>query len=352
MEVESRWWLMNLTAQILVLLVAVGQSLVGDVACAESPRAARLQCMACHVGPDRIAIDPATGETKSITIRMKEFHEGDHAKIHCLDCHKEGFDLFPHVRMKTYTCMDCHPRTDEEGAKADKPYDFERILKEFEETVHFTEYQHGDEKCCGTLHEGAATTGEGTSKQRFTCEHCHDPHYFKATAHTELPQLILENDNGPCLTCHKDDAVGPLADPADEGLLSAHAYLPHAQLHLEGTRCVDCHTSVTTTVAHDLPEGKEADQGCNSCHSVSTILAERLYRYINDPNRTFGFRNAKILQDSYVMGANRNVWTDWATYILVGLSTLLVITHGGLRLFYRLRHRDSRRSRERSGVTT
>jgi nitrate/TMAO reductase-like tetraheme cytochrome c subunit len=323
--------------------------------------------MACHVGPERFAIDRDTGEQMSITIRMTDFHAGDHAKTHCLDCHKEGFDLFPHVRMKTYTCMDCHPRKaaeDPEGAEDDKPYDFERMKKEFEETVHFTEYQHEDEKCCGTAHDKSEAErakikphpvevkkkeGDEIPKQRFTCEHCHDPHYFKATAHTKLPHLILENDNGPCLQCHKDDATGPLADPAEPNLLAAHAYLPHAELHLKGTRCIDCHTTVFTTVAHDLPEGKGADQGCNSCHSVNTILAERLYRYVNDPERTLGFRNAKILQDNYTMGAHRNFWTDWATYILVGFCTLAILIHGGLRLYYRWWPRWSAR---KSGVAT
>lgn len=336
---------------------------------ARQSHAARLQCMACHVGPERFAVDRETGEMMSITISMTKFHEGDHAKTHCLDCHKEGFDLFPHVRMKTYTCMDCHPRKaaeDPEGAEEDKPYDFERMKKEFEKTVHFTEYQHEEEKCCGTAHDKTAEQqaaikphpieafkkrGGEIPKQRFTCEHCHDPHYFKATEHTKLPNLILENDNGPCLLCHKDDAIVALKDPAEPNLIEAHAYLPHAELHLKGTRCIDCHTTVFTTVAHDLPEGKAADQGCNSCHSASSILTDRLYRYVNDPERTMGFRNAKILPDNYTMGAHRNVWTDWATYILVGLTLLAILVHGGLRLFYIWRRRWYRRA-DSPGVAT
>ena len=357
---------MGPSGSIALLFAAIAASLPLRVAWAEAPGAAKLQCMACHVGLVRQAIDRITGEKRSINILLNDFHAGDHGKIHCLECHKEGFEFFPHNRVKTLTCMDCHPRKDAKGAKADKPYDFDRMRKEYEETVHFTEYRHEAEKCCGTGDdipaaqrivkphplEAWAKRGVGGEKrkQRFTCEHCHEPHYFKATAKTKLPDLILQNDNGPCILCHKDDATGPLADPAEPNMLEAHAYLPHAELHLRGTRCIDCHTSVFTTVAHDLPEGKGADQGCNSCHSADTILTERLYRYVNDPKRTLGFRNAKILPDNYTMGAHRNFWTDWMTYILTGLCMLAILLHGGLRVFYRWRQRmlESGRRRARS----
>jgi hypothetical protein len=355
---------MGLSGSIALLFAAIAVILPLRVAWAELPGAAKLQCIACHVGLERFAINRETGDKRSINILLNDFRAGDHGKIHCLECHKEGFEVFPHNRVKTYTCMDCHPRKDAKGAKEDKSYDFDRMRKEFEETVHFTEYQHEKEKCCGTgddipvaeravkphpLEAWAKRGGGEERKERFTCEHCHEPHYFKSTARTKLPHLILENDNGPCVLCHKDDATGPLSDPAKPSMLEAHAYLPHAELHLKGTRCIDCHTTVFTTVAHDLPEGKGADQGCNSCHSINTILADRLYRYIKDPRRTLGFSNAKILPDNYTMGAHRNFWTDWATYVLIGLCTLAIVIHGGLRLYYGWRRRsiDSRRRQVR-----
>lgn len=317
--------------------------------------ATRLQCMACHAGPDRFVHDPETGKIRNVTIDMDAFHQGDHAETHCLECHTEGFDLFPHVHMKTYTCMDCHPREDEHAAD-DEPYEFHRIQEEFESTVHYTEYKDEKEKCCGTAPPDAAKQAAGAArsandKQRFTCEHCHDPHYFKATARIERAQLIMRNDNEPCLRCHADDATGPLADPAEPSMVLAHAYLPHVELHMESTRCVDCHSSVKTTVAHDLPEGKGADQGCNSCHSINSVLMGRLYRYEPPPVQTLGFHNATMLPDSYIMGAHRHWAMDWATYVLVGVSTLLILVHSGLRLAARRRRTHRARGSVKEGLS-
>lgn len=334
------------TGPSIALLVILGICLLARGASAEVAHTKRLRCIACHAGPDRFVEDPETGKITSVTIRMGDYQAGDHAKTHCLNCHTEGFEQFPHFHMKTYTCMDCHPRKDK-GAEDDKPYDFQRIREEYEDTVHFTEYKHKEEKCCGTapkLPTAGKVKDDGKGNERFTCEHCHNPHYFKATAGIKLPQAILKNDNEPCLRCHEDAAKGPLADPAEPSMVAAHAYLPHVDLHLRSTRCADCHSSVWMTVTHDLPKGKGADQGCNSCHSVNTVLADRLYRYVTDLERTLGFRNAKMLRDNYTMGANRHRWADWATYVLIGLSILGILVHGGLRIFYRWRRRWSKES--------
>lgn len=306
----------------------------------------RLQCMACHVGPDRVAFDPVTGKKQNIRIDMDKFHAGDHGETHCLECHEEGFETYPHSSMKTLTCMECHPREDE-GAEDDEPYEFDRIEREYEQTVHYTEYKDEPEYCCGTsiaARERGATIEVGSpgDVERFTCEHCHDPHYFKATEDIGKAHLIMENDNGPCLECHKDEASPrSLSDPAEPSMVGSHDYLPHVELHLENTRCIDCHTTVTEeTVTHDLPEGMEADQGCNTCHSIDSIMVRRLYRYEDEPGRTLGFHNSVMLSDSYTMGALRHRLADWTGYVMVGLSTLVILVHGGLRIISRRKRKD------------
>jgi hypothetical protein len=326
----------------LCSVALIGSSQNATTAAERTAGIPKLKCIACHAGPNRVTFDRKTGQSRSVTISMQDFHNASHGKVECLDCHAKGFNAFPHRNKKTETCMDCHPRTDR-GAEADKPYEFERMQREFEATVHFTEYQHAKERCCGTATGKAASANTSSlpdaskasgqkAQQRFTCEHCHEPHYFKATKAIEHPKLIRENDNGPCLSCHKDDASGPLSDPAKPNLLLAHRYLPYTQRHLDGTRCIDCHTNVKATVAHDLPRGKKADQGCNTCHSIDNVLMTRLYRYVNDSDTTFGFRNAALLQDGYVMGGNRHKWTDIAAYLLMGFGLVLVLAHSGWRI--------------------
>lgn len=328
---------------IIGVLLLAGPGLAGT---GEPTR--RLECMACHAGPNRLVFDASTGQSRSVTISIDDFRGADHGKVHCLDCHTQGFATFPHRAKKTETCMDCHPRK-EKGADADKAYDFDRMRKEFEGTTHFTEYIHAKERCCGittnkpppltpaVVAGGGKPNREQNTGQRFTCEHCHEPHYFKATRRIREPLLIRANDNGPCLRCHRDGATGPLADPAKPSLLAAHRYLPHAQIHLDRTRCVDCHTNVMATVAHDLPEGRKADQGCNTCHSIDSVLLTRLYRYASDSGSGLGFHNSRMLQDGYVMGGNRHKWTDVAAYLLMSLSLTLVLVHGGWRALARWR---------------
>jgi hypothetical protein len=327
----------------LLRCVAWSSLLLAGSAAANTPDFInRLRCAACHSGQNQHVLDGKPRRSQSSTINLADFRDADHGKIHCPDCHAKGFDIFPHRNKKTETCMDCHPRTGK-GADADKPYEFHRMLEEFEGTVHFTEYRHAREKCCGTAAgepaAPASSAGGGpvpdlakAAAQRFTCEHCHEPHYFKATRRIGEPRLIRANDNGPCLHCHMDGASVPLSDPAKPSLLAAHGYLPYAELHLEGTRCIDCHTTVRMTVAHDLPKGKGADQGCNTCHSIDSVLLGRLYRYAENTGTRLGFHNARLLEDGYVMGANRHRWTDIAAYLLVSIGLALVLAHGGWRI--------------------
>jgi len=228
----------------------------------------RLQCLACHAGPNRIVTDPKTGATRSVTIQIGKFRGADHGKMECLECHEKGFEQYPHVNMETNVCMDCHPRKDK-GKEDDKPYEFKRMQDEFHKTVHYTEYKNKKAKCCGLApkdHVVIASENDKKDNQLFTCEHCHDPHYFVATKKIKQPMLILKNDNEPCLRCHEAKATGMLADPVKTSMAAAHEYLPHVQLHLESTRCIECHTTVTSTVAHDLPEGRKADQAVSYTH--------------------------------------------------------------------------------------
>lgn len=345
-SVPVRWFLVTPMPTMWKRTVALLCMLCGLLICGQPVHAQererhlkRLQCLACHAGPNRIVTDPKTGQTRSVTIKIDSFRRADHGKTQCLDCHEKGFDQYPHVNMKTNVCMDCHPRKDK-GAADDKPYDFSRMQKEFHDTVHFKEYKNKKEKCCGLApKDHLVISGQGDKKdnQLFTCEHCHDPHYFVATKRIKQPKLILSNDNGPCLKCHEPTAKGMLADPVKSTLAAAHEYLPHVDLHLKSTRCIDCHTTVTMAVAHDLPEGKKADQGCNSCHSVDTVLAGRLYRYVEDSISDRGFENARLLQDNYIMGAHRHRWADLTAYVLTGVITLLIGLHVGMRLYFRSR---------------
>jgi hypothetical protein len=295
---------------------------------------ADLQCVGCHQGEGtvpRLAVNPRTGEFHDVTILFYEFGSADHGEMACKECHGKGFGRFPHFPPREmFRCMDCHPRK-EAGALEDEKYEFERIQEEFEKTVHVTEIKKDDD-------EDVKNNLKKIVKE-FTCEECHDPHYFKATVRLEAPQQILDEHNGPCLICHRAGATGPLADAAEPDLVAVHDYLPRPRPHLDKTRCVDCHTNIHDTVAHDLPSGEEADD-CVSCHSQESIMMSRHYRYGADPNeKKFGFVNGALLEYGYVMGATRHVLSDYGSYLLWGIGGLFVMVHGMARVVVRVRRR-------------
>jgi hypothetical protein len=277
----------------------------------------RFRCFGCHTGNAKPFVHPRTGERKEILIDIAAQRAADHGNVACQECHVKGFTFFPHFSKTTLGCMDCHPR-EGAGAKADEPYDFPRIEREFESTVHFTEHP-----------------------QSFDCAHCHHPHYFEATSDLGPPQAILEVHNASCRTCHvenpeqpPDTIAGGLADPAEPDLVAEHAMIPHPALHLRKARCVDCHSGTWHTVSHTLPARGEAG-GCVWCHALDSVQA-RLYRYVGEVREASGFTNPAMVRHTYVMGATRYLPLDVLAGLVVGGALLAVLAHAAMRVLRRL----------------
>ena len=301
--------------------------------------AIELQCVSCHSGHrenPQYVFNSRTGIESNVMIDMPEFREADHGDMLCVDCHTLGFDQYPHgYPRQRLTCMGCHPGPLEKTPEfvklgfqriiEDSEYDFWRIEKEYKDSLHFTEVVN------------------------FTCEECHDPHYFKATEDQPTPLAILHNDNAPCIRCHKADALDQhmLSDPADPDLVALHEYVQLPKAHLDNTRCIDCHSSVDKIVTHDMLSGKDADQGCMSCHSTGSIMMTRHYRYhdeIEGPD--LGFHNAALMQNNYVMGANRNRYIDYFSYAVIGITIFELGVLGIDRWLRRRRRRDKDRGKK------
>lgn len=298
--------------------------------------AIELQCVSCHSGhreSPQYVFNPETGIRSNVMIDMPEFRQSDHGDMTCVDCHTLGFDDYPHsYPRQRLVCMACHPGPLEKTPEnvelgfrriiEDAEYEFMRIEEEYENSVHFDDVVN------------------------FTCEECHDPHYFRATKRQPSPLDILENDNAPCIRCHKADALDMhmLSDPADPDLVSEHEYVQLPKMHLDNTRCVDCHSDVGKIVAHDMREEEDADQGCMSCHSTGSIMMTRHYRYHDEfEGSDLGFHNAALMQDTYVMGANRNRYIDYISYAIIGITLLVLGVYGVNRLIHK-RRRGSRQS--------
>lgn len=239
-----------------------------------------------------------------------------HREFKCIDCHSDEYYEFPHpldVRFEPpYTCMDCH-EGDDDYAK----YNFEGIAEEYAASVHHNEL--GDE---------------------FNCWSCHNPHGYILYARSDnnIKDIITHNNN-VCLSCHSNiDKFELLTDKDMTDIIGNHQWLPNQKAHFESIRCIDCHSKIsdTTLVAHQIQTKDMAVKKCVECHSKNSHLMMSLYKFraVEARSKT-GFLNAVILNDSYVIGANRNVFLNRASIGIFILTIVGISIHVIFRIVYR-----------------
>ena len=281
--------------------------------------AANHKCFKCHGHKFYTYYNDLT--EKNVVRRMNPFYVIDsvafytqnHCSFKCTDCHDVDYAQFPHngqLQMEEMpSCLDCH-----EGDENTAKYHFEDIYKEYKASIHYKKF--------------------GNS---FSCWLCHNPHKYKVTArkNEDISKVIIY-DNEICLRCHSDEvSFTVLSDSANKNMIAAHDWLPYQKLHFQHVRCLDCHAKVQnkSMVDHDiLPKGK-AVKSCVDCHSKNTFLMASLYKFQSKERRSkLGFINASILNNSYVIGANRNLLLNKASLIIFGLVIVLLIIHGILRI--------------------
>ncbi len=240
------------------------------------------------------------------------FYQCNHKTFSCTDCHSTDYENFPHsgeLRMEEYpTCLDCHGG-DEEFAQ----YQFERIDEEFHNSVHST--KHSDD---------------------FTCCICHNPHEYKINARTnENIQETILYDNEICMSCHTDiNKYQLIAYRADPNIIDQHEWLPNQAVHFLHVRCIECHTEVEQDmlIAHNVQPKEKAVKKCVECHSQNSLLMASLYKYQEREKRsTLGFFNAVILDDTYIIGANRNIYLNIISLVMFGMVILGIGIHAFLR---------------------
>jgi hypothetical protein len=243
------------------------------------------------------------------------FYESNHREFKCIDCHSEDYNTFPHpgnLRMEAKpNCIDCHGG-DEKYAK----FHFENIEKEFQESVHSEKHS-----------------------EDFTCWMCHNAHTYKINARSNenIKQTVLY-DNNICLNCHGDiTRYQLLTDKQNPNLIQKHDWLPNQPLHFRSVRCIECHTKKindSTLVAHKILPKSEALKRCEECHSTNSVLMASLYQYkVKEIRSTRGFVTGSIVNDSYVIGANRNFYLNVVSVIIASLVLIGIFIHAFLRIF-------------------
>jgi hypothetical protein len=272
-------------------------------------------CLQCHGETKLVIDDPNSGRSThelmyhERAIDRDAFYSSVHRTFACTDCHSYDFNTFPHpveTRVEEqFVCMDCHGY-DESYAQ----YHFEDIEVEFQESIH--------------------------NIDEFTCWKCHNPHSYKAFMRNaeDLAEAILY-DNNMCLRCHANfDRFTLLTDREEIVVVDSHDWLPNQTAHSQTVRCIECHTEINDSIliAHKILPKTQAVQNCKECHSRDSRLMHTLYKFQSLEERKGGFINAIMISNSYVIGANQNVLLNRLSFLVFGLTLLVIVFHIYLRI--------------------
>jgi NAD-dependent SIR2 family protein deacetylase len=138
-----------------------------------------------------------------------------------------------------------------------------------------------------------------------------------------------------CLKCHADyDRFQLLSDREEINILTTHDWLPNQDAHFRNVRCIECHTKVNDTilVAHLIKQKSDAVKACNECHSQNSLLMSSLYKFQSKEQRKNGFLNGIILNESYVIGANRNQYLNNLSIIIFVILSGVIAVHTVFRI--------------------
>ncbi|MCX6238963.1 MAG: cytochrome c3 family protein [Bacteroidia bacterium] len=241
------------------------------------------------------------------------FAAGVHAKFKCTDCHSSAYSTYPHnaeLKLEPLsTCLDCHGGDEKYAA-----YQFEKIEKEFQKSVHFQK-----------------------SGESFTCSKCHNQHYYQAKSRTSsVVGEIIGFSNEMCMTCHSNNSKFQLlSDTLKPALSQIHGWLPNQELHFKNVRCIECHTQVvdSLSVSHNILPKEKALKNCVECHSKNSMLVASLYKYKNLQSRSEGGKlNTIIANKSYVIGAYQNFWLNNFSIFIFIMALAGICIHVILRI--------------------
>lgn len=287
------------------------------------------KCLTCHSALRYELVDPETGDVISmkmydeLRIDPWEYANAAHGSFSCIDCHSPDYEIHPHpiyVKFEPqYSCVDCHG-----AAPQFSDFNFHTIEDEFMRSVHGDHYI-----------------------EDFSCWSCHNPHSYRNTARQggNVSDIVAYN-NSMCLGCHGDIShYAVLIERQLTNMLSKHDWLPNQSLHFRKVRCIDCHAAVheDILVAHHVLPAEQAVRNCVDCHSTNSILMASLYKHqIVERRNKYGFFNAAITGEAYIIGANRNYYFNVISVLIFGLVLIGITVHATLRYINYRRHHEKK----------
>nr|VFJ46458.1 MAG: doubled CXXCH domain-containing protein [Candidatus Kentron sp. DK] len=255
-------------------------------------------CRICHQNPGmRPAFVGDDGLRHDLYVDQQRFEWSTHyimaGTYYCTDCHPTGYQVYPHRERKPMGCIDCH----DDALLKEK---FLAIRASFQQSVHYDAEQ-----------------------VQFQCSSCHPAHYMR-----KGQRMTLREKNAMCIDCH-----GERYNPGGLTLLEQHQWHPRAQLHLERTACIACHTQPgewedPVTFKHRVLPKEQASRVCDDCHSPNGKLADYLIDIGENPLQ---LSNEQLADKFYVSGATRSYWLDTLGLGLLAAVAIGMFGHGLLR---------------------
>jgi len=245
----------------LICLTAISSIGLTDVNAAESanshkPRVEKLDnasCQTCHDSNKKeIQVPGAEGIMRPLhVIADDKYAQSVHAKMLCVDCHKEITDkAAPHKKGLTpkVGCVQCHQDLWETAKKENKTQQKPRLgivvqnIEAYKKSFHARQNQ------------------DDPTQVNASCNDCHDTHSFnvppKGSAERTAWHLTIPNTCGD--KCHTDQL--------ETYETSAHGKQVMEKHNPKGAVCTDCHTT------HDIintsldPFKMDVTQVCGGCH--------------------------------------------------------------------------------------
>ena len=186
--------------------------------------------------------------------------------------------------------------------------------------------------------EFALSTHATRHAGEFTCWSCHEPHTYKISARSDsVINKIIAYDNNICLSCHNNiNKFELISDKEKPNIIAKHDWLPNQARHFQNVRCIECHAHKKDSllIGHNIQPKEKAVKMCQECHSKNSILMNSLYQYQLKSKATgLGFDNSVILNSSYVIGANRNIYLNRISIAIFLLVLAGISIHTILRIF-------------------
>ncbi|HEX4858167.1 MAG TPA: cytochrome C [Usitatibacteraceae bacterium] len=210
-------------------------------------------CLECHgAGKDEIKVTDAAGKKRALRGHDEaKLAKGVHAKMQCVDCHKNITDSkAQHKKAETGApdCKGCHlelwAAAQRDGRQAEKPGlgAMARVIESKQKSVH------------------AAKDKDDPSKINAPCAACHDAHSFVPLPKPGTPEHNAARLAIPaqCGTCHEDHL--------EEYSGSVHGKAVVDKKDPKAAICTDCHNVKGIDKSNTDAAKKGMVEACSGCH--------------------------------------------------------------------------------------